>query len=155
MGAFCCPRSMTMVALQRSGSTGCKAYVKTRVVACICNVHVQSTDLGTSASIDLLRVNTRGLACSGAWHCAAAGGPSHERHQKKTLGAYPTPEDHEAKISGSREKGLSKLLRLITLSCSSVFATSPAHRGRAADEIEITLSRSRAPSPACFSFSDM
>lgn len=105
--------------------------------------------------LDLLRVNTRGLACTDAWHCAAAAGPSHEHHQKLLAPTLP-PKITEAKDSREpKEKGLSKLLRLITLSYFLVLATSPAHRGRAAKEIEITLSRSRAPSPACFSLSGM
>lgn len=95
---------MTMVALQRSGSIEGKAYVKRRVVACICNVHVQY-DILVLASIDLLRVNARGLAYSGSWHCAAEGGPSHERHQQNSWRLPYPPKITEPRIQGAEKKG--------------------------------------------------
>lgn len=78
-----------------------------RVVACIFNVHVQYYR-PCCASIDLLRVNTRGLADSGSWHCAAEGGKEvpHMNDTRKTLGANLTPENHRSQeFKGAEKKG--------------------------------------------------
>lgn len=72
---------------------------------------------------------------------AAEGGPSHEGHQeKKGLAPILPPKMNKSQDLRERvEKGLSKLLRLITLSCLLVLAASSPALTEAARPKELKL----------------